>query len=243
VIVVAVVVAIALAMIGLERARPRRRWPHVPTWWARALAINAAQIGLVFVAGATWEDWLRGPRLLALAAHGRAAEIAAGYAASVMWMYWAHRARHRWDVLWRWLHQLHHSPARIEILTAYYKHPLEITSESIATAVLLYPVLGTSPEAALVITTISGVLGLFYHWNIATPRWLGYLVQRPESHCIHHELDVHAYNYSELPIVDIVFGTFRNPRGFVGQCGLGGDREQQFAELLLGRDVTRPRSG
>ena len=237
-IAVAVVVAIALAMIGLERARPRRHWPQVPTWWARALAINGIQIALVFVAGATWERWLRGPHLFALAAHGRGLEIAIGYLANVMWMYWAHRARHRFDVLWRWLHQLHHSPARIEILTAYYKHPLEITSESIATSVLLYVVLGVSPESALAITTTSGVLGLFYHWNVATPRWLGYLVQRPESHCIHHELDVHAYNYSELPLIDILFGTFRNPQRFVGQCGLGADREQAFTALLLGRNVT-----
>jgi sterol desaturase/sphingolipid hydroxylase (fatty acid hydroxylase superfamily) len=239
--VVAIVVAIALAMIGLERVRPARRWPAVPTWWARALAINGAQIALVFVAGATWERWLRGPRLVALDAHGRGLEIAIGYTASVVWMYWAHRARHASGLLWRWLHQLHHSPARIEILTAYYKHPLEITGESIATSVLLYVVLGVSPEAALVITTISGVLGLFYHWNVATPRWLGYVVQRPESHCIHHQHGVHAYNYSELPLVDLVFGTFRNPPRFVGQCGLGADREQQFAALLLGRDVT-PRS-
>lgn len=238
-IVVAVMVAIALAMIVLERVRPGRRWPAVPTWWARALAINGAQIALVFVAGATWERWLRGPHVFALAAHGRGAEIAIGYLANVVWMYWAHRARHHFDFLWRWMHQLHHSPARVEILTAYYKHPLEITSESIATAVLLYVVLGVSPEAAFAITTTSGVLGLFYHWNVATPHWLGYVVQRPESHCIHHQQDVHAYNYSELPLIDIVFGTFQNPRRFVGQCGLGAGREQQFAALLLGRDVTR----
>jgi sterol desaturase/sphingolipid hydroxylase (fatty acid hydroxylase superfamily) len=241
-VIVVIVVALALAMIGLEWLRPARRWPAVPTWWARALAINGAQIALVFVAGATWERWLRGPQLFALADLGRGGEIAIGYLANVVWMYWAHRARHRFGLLWRWLHQLHHSPARIEVLTAYYKHPLEITSESIATSVLLYAVLGASPEAALAITTASGVLGLFYHWNVATPRWLGYLVQRPESHCIHHQHGVHAYNYSELPLIDIVFGTFRNPPRFVGQCGLGADREQQFAALLLGRDVMHPRN-
>ena len=29
-----------------------------------------------------------------------------------------------------------------------------------------------------------------------------------------HEHGVHAFNYSELPIIDIVFGTFRNPLRF-----------------------------
>lgn len=241
-IVVAATVVIALAMLVIEWVRPGRRWPAVPTWWARALLINGVQIALVFIAGATWERWLRGPHAWSLAAHGRATEIAVGYTANVMWMYWTHRARHRSAWLWRWMHQLHHSPARIEILTAFYKHPLEITSESIAAAGLFYPVLGMSPEAALVITTASGVLGLFYHWNVSTPRWLGYLVQRPESHCIHHELDVHAYNYSELPVIDMLFGTFRNPPRFVGRCGLGAGREQRFAAILLGRDVTQPRT-
>jgi len=36
-----------------------------------------------------------------------------------------HRARHESDFLWRWLHQVHHSPVRIEIMTTFYKHPVE----------------------------------------------------------------------------------------------------------------------
>jgi sterol desaturase/sphingolipid hydroxylase (fatty acid hydroxylase superfamily) len=239
VIVLLSVIAAALAMLVIEQVRPARPWPRVRTWWPRALAINGCQIGLVFVAGATWERWLHGRGLLALEELGRPAEIAIGYAIYALWLYWAHRARHHFGVLWRWMHQLHHSPARIEILTAFYKHPLEIVVESILGAALLFAVLGVSREAALVITNISGVLGLFYHWNVATPRWLGYLVQRPESHCVHHEQGVHAYNYSELPIIDMAFGTFRNPARFAGTCGLGESREQRFGALLAGRDVVK----
>lgn len=238
-IVLLSVIAAALAMLVIEQLRPARPWPRVRTWWPRALAINACQIGLVFVAGATWDRWLRGASLLSIRDLGRPAEFAIGYAAYVLWLYWGHRARHRFGVLWRWLHQLHHSPARIEILAAFYKHPLEIVVESILGAALLYAVLGVSPGAALVITNLSGVLGLFYHWNVATPRWLGYLVQRPESHCVHHEQGVHAYNYSELPIIDMAFGTFRNPARFEGRCGLGDDREQRFGGLLAGCDVVK----
>ena len=51
----------------------------------------------------------------------------------------------------------------------------------------------------------------FQHANIATPRWLGYLVQRPESHAVHHAQSVHHYNFSDLPLWDMVFGTFVNP--------------------------------
>jgi sterol desaturase/sphingolipid hydroxylase (fatty acid hydroxylase superfamily) len=238
VIAVLVVIGVALAMLGIEQMWPGRRWPRVRTWWARALAVNAGQVAIVFVAGATWEKWLRGASLLHVGSLGRGAEIAIGYGVYVMWLYWTHRARHAIGPLWRWLHQLHHSPARIEILTAYYKHPLEIVVESILGAAVLYAVIGITPWAAFVITNTSGVLGLFYHWNVVTPRWLGYIVQRPESHCVHHEHGVHAYNYSELPIVDMLFGTFRNPARFEAACGLGEDREQQLGALLVGRDLS-----
>ena len=44
-----------------------------------------------------------------------------------------------------------------------------------------------------------GVLRLLLA-NVRTPQWLGYLVQRPESHSVHHQRGVHAYNYSDLPL-------------------------------------------
>jgi sterol desaturase/sphingolipid hydroxylase (fatty acid hydroxylase superfamily) len=164
----------------------------------------------------------------------RALAVNAGF---VLLLYWSHRARHHWGILWRWLHQLHHSPQRIEILTAFYKHPLEIVAESTLAGALLYLCLGVSPRGVLVISIASGVAGLFYHWNIATPRWLGYIVQRPESHCVHHETGVHAYNYSELPLVDMLFGTFRNPARFDGRCGFDAGAEAAVGRLLLGRDA------
>jgi sterol desaturase/sphingolipid hydroxylase (fatty acid hydroxylase superfamily) len=230
--VLAIVIGLALAMLVVERLHPARRWPVVRGWWPRALAANGFQVVAVVVGGATWERWLDGAHLLSLASLGRVPELLIGYAVYVLWLYWSHRARHSFDLLWRSMHRFHHAPARIEIVTAFYKHPLEIVAESIASTALLYLVLGVSREAAFILANVSGVLGLFYHWNIATPRWLGYLVQRPESHCLHHERGVHAFNYSELPIIDMLFGTFRNPPAFTGECGLDDDR---------GRRATPPR--
>ena len=56
-----------------------------------------------------------------------------------------------------------------------------------------------------------------------TPRWLGYLIQRPESHCRHHEFGVHASNYSDLPLWDILFGSFHNPASWEGRAGFSDD--------------------
>ena len=226
-IVLMVVIGLALAMLVVERVRPARPWPVVRGWWPRALAVNGFQIAAVVIAGVTWERRLRGAHLLSLGDLGRAAELSIGYAVYVLWLYWSHRGRHHFDLLWRWLHRLHHGPERIEVVTAFYKHPFEIVVESITSTVLLYVVLGVSREASFIIANVSGILGLFYHWNIATPRWLGYIVQRPESHCVHHARGVHAFNYSELPIVDMLFGTFRNPAQFIGECGFGDERDPE----------------
>jgi len=237
-VVLAIVIG-ALAMLVFEQVRPARRWPRVQTWWVRALAINGIQVAAVFIAGATWEKWIRSAHLLSVASLPLPAELAIAYLAYAMWLYWWHRIRHAVGPLWRWLHQVHHSPARIEVLTAFYKHPLEIVADSVVASVLLFLVLGVSKESAFLVSNLSGVLGLFYHWNIRTPRWLGYIVQRPESHCVHHERGVHAFNYSELPLIDMAFGTFRNPATFDGECGFGDERERKVGALLLGSDVTR----
>jgi sterol desaturase/sphingolipid hydroxylase (fatty acid hydroxylase superfamily) len=82
---------------------------------------------------------------------------------------------------------------------------------------------------------------MFQHANIATPHWLGYLIQRPESHNIHHARDVHRYNYSDLPLWDMLFGTFRNPRtAQAGTCGFYPGASGRLIDMLLGRNVATP---
>jgi sterol desaturase/sphingolipid hydroxylase (fatty acid hydroxylase superfamily) len=81
------------------------------------------------------------------------------------------------------------------------------------------------------------VAELFYHWNVRTPWWLGFLVQRPESHCVHHQAGLHAWNYADLPLWDALFGTLRNPRRWDGSCGFG-ESEHRLGAMLLGVDVT-----
>ena len=79
---------------------------------------------------------------------------------------------------------------------------------------------------------------MFQHANIRTPKWLGYIIQRPESHGVHHARGVHRYNYSDLPLWDIVFGTFRNPDAFEGECGLTPGASARLGAMLLGQDVS-----
>jgi sterol desaturase/sphingolipid hydroxylase (fatty acid hydroxylase superfamily) len=63
------------------------------------------------------------------------------------------------------------------------------------------------------------------------------VIQRPEAHCEHHRLGVHAWNYGDLPIWDLLFGTFRNPERFEGRCGFEAPADRRVFAMLGFRDV------
>jgi sterol desaturase/sphingolipid hydroxylase (fatty acid hydroxylase superfamily) len=231
------VLGAGLLMFACEAVHPGRRWPHVAGWWLRGALLNGAQVGVVLLAGFAWDGWMVRHRPWSVDALGPVGGALLGYLVITFVYYWWHRWRHYSDFLWRWLHQLHHTPQRIEVLAAFYKHPFELLANSVLSSVVLYLGVGVSPEAAAGATLLSGLGELFYHWNVETPHWLGFIVQRPESHCLHHQEGVHAYNYGDLPLWDMLFGTFRNPRRWQARCGLGADNEPRLLELLAGVDV------
>jgi sterol desaturase/sphingolipid hydroxylase (fatty acid hydroxylase superfamily) len=229
------VVAFAGAMMIAERLRPGRLWPKVAGWWPRALLLNGVQVLSVYVAGLTTDRWLGAHRPWSADALGLWGGAAVGYVVHTFVYYWWHRARHAVPLLWRWVHQVHHSPSRIEVVTSFYKHPVEIVANALVSALIVYVLLGLSPESAALVLMVSGLAELFYHWNVRTPYWLGFLVQRPESHCVHHQRGRHTGNFADLPLWDLLFGTFHNPRRAPRQCGFGAEIEQRLPDLLMGR--------
>lgn len=150
--------------------------------------------------------------------------------------YWWHRATHHFDLLWRVFHQLHHSAKRVEVLTAFYAHPLDTVMAVLINACTSYLLLGASPLAVAVSLLLTGLFDFFVHSDIRTPKWLGYIVQRPEMHTIHHQQGHHAQNYG-LPIWDLMFRTWANPQERVRQLGFEADRSQRITDMLLWQDV------
>jgi sterol desaturase/sphingolipid hydroxylase (fatty acid hydroxylase superfamily) len=230
-VVVGVVLAVALAMIGIEALSPGRKWPHVSGWWSRALALNGAQAAVALGAGHAWDGWMAARRPWSADELGPVGGAVLGYIAITFVYYWWHRWRHGSSLLWRVFHQVHHSPQRIEIITSFYKHPIEVLVNGLLSSAIVYVVVGLGPQAAAGAVALSGLAELFYHWNVRTPFWLGYVFQRPESHCVHHQQGIHSFNYSDLPLWDILFGTFRNPRRFDSSCGFGEDEHRLGAML------------
>src|SRR4051812_21400562 len=226
---VATILFIAGGFILVERLWPANQLPRVRAWYARVFIVNAVQGVTVVLAGLTWDQWLKRASLIHLERHVDViAQAVVAYLVSSVVYYWWHRWRHSSQFWWKVCHQLHHSPRRIEILTSFYKHPVEIALNSMLSAAITYSLLGISVRAALVYTGITAVAEFFYHWNIRTPRWLGPVFQRPESHRVHHKRSYHTNNYADLPVLDIMFGTYENPRAPIVHCGFTEDREDRF---------------
>ena len=157
-------------------------------------------------------------------------------------LYLWHRSLHESDVLFRGLHQMHHSAERVDTFGAFYFSPLDMAGFTSTGSLSLALLVGLSPEAVTVFLFATLFLGIFQHMNVATPHWLGYLIQRPESHALHHARGVHYYNFSDLPVFDMLGGTFRNPEGFSQKAGFYDGASSRVADMLIWRDVsTDPR--
>jgi sterol desaturase/sphingolipid hydroxylase (fatty acid hydroxylase superfamily) len=229
---------IALLCFVLEKLFPGWELPPVKSWPIRVVLVNLVQLGIVLLAGVTWEAWLSSWSLLGLSAHLSPLEggLVAYFVATFVF-YWWHRLRHENEFLWRTFHQLHHSPQRIEVITSFYKHPGEMMANSVIGALLVYALLGLSPEAGAVYTACTALGEFFYHTNIRTPQWVGYFFQRPEMHRIHHQYQRHKNNYGDIVCWDILFGTYENPAEVDCRCGFDAAREQRLRDMLLYRDV------
>jgi sterol desaturase/sphingolipid hydroxylase (fatty acid hydroxylase superfamily) len=230
--------AIAAGCFAVERLWPANELPRVRAWWGRIILVNAVQLGIIVLAGWTWERWFKEVSVFQLSDRMGAmpAALIAYFISTFIYYLW-HRVRHESKFFWRLCHQLHHSPRRIEVLTSFYKHPVEIFLNSALSAAIVYLLLGCSVEAGAIYTFLIAVAEYFYHWNIRTPHWLGFLIQRPESHRIHHQHLHHTNNYADLPIWDMLFGTFQNAGGKPVRCGFDDWREDRFDDMLAFRDV------
>jgi len=232
------ILAVFVVCFLLERLVPGWKLPTVRTWPLRVILVNVVQLGVVLLAGITWERWLSSWTLFHLSRHlGPLAGGFLAYFVATFVFYWWHRWRHEVDFLWLGFHQIHHSPQRIEVITSFYKHPVEMTVNSILGSLLVYTLLGLTLEAGAIYTACTALGEFFYHTNVTTPRWVGLVFQRPEMHRIHHEHGRHKNNYGDFVIWDMLFGTYENPRLFTSTCGFDDAKEQRLPEMLAFRDV------
>lgn len=231
-------------MLGVEAIWPARHFPPRRGW--RWLGVGC--LLLIATVGAVVPlllplDWMAAHRWLDGTRLGVAGGTLVGYVVFSAFAYGYHRAVHSFAPLWRLTHQIHHSPQRVDISGSALFHPLEMVLQTLLQLFVTVVVLGLEPLAAALVGVVAAFYGMFQHWNVHTPQWLGYLIQRPEAHCVHHRRGVHAYNYGDLPLWDLLLGTFRNPREYLGDCGFDTPADRRMTAMLLLRDVNQPLYG
>jgi sterol desaturase/sphingolipid hydroxylase (fatty acid hydroxylase superfamily) len=220
-----------------------RRYETPNFWRLRTLAVSAFIFWFALELGLLWGKLTEGVSLV----DGRGLGIASGAIVGIVvyqfFHYWYHRLAHRFDWLFRAGHQMHHSAESIDAFSAYYLHPFDAFMFTTISSLVFFPLLGLVPEAGAIGALFLTFAGVFQHANIRTPHWLGYVIQRPEAHCIHHGRGVHAWNYADLPLWDMVFGTFNNPRDVEGmKAGFYNGASTRIGAMLFARDVTEPDS-
>ncbi len=231
----------ALTLFAVESIWPNHRARFDLKWAARSLGLTVLGMILVAALGSHFDPWLKSSRLFPPLS-GDLAKWPAylsgflGYIIVSFIVYWWHRARHASGLLWRIFHQIHHSPARIDVLTTFYAHPADFFANTFIVSLVSYALLGLEPLAAGWCLFWVGFFDTWEHTNVKTPVWLGYIVVRPEMHRVHHEYEKHAKNYG-IPLWDMLFGTYENSSRRVELCGFGEEREKRLLSMLAARDV------
>lgn len=234
-IIIAIYGALALA----EALFPARKMPFEPWWRVRGLLAFTAFFFVSSYLPLLWDSWFARFQLFDLTQLSMLSQFAIGFIVYELAVYFWHRSLHGSDVLWRHFHQWHHSAERLDTFGAFWFSPLDFVGWTALGSFALVLVVGIGPQAATAIILVTTFLSIFTHANLRTPRWLGYVIQRPESHGVHHSRGFHRRNYCDLPVIDAMFGTFENPPEHREQFGLVEGGSLRIGAMLAGRDITR----
>lgn len=234
----------ALSLMILERVSPNYPYKRDWSWAFRAVLLASIGIALTLVLGTIIEEYLDVIRShvnflfrsnLITNHLNECLQGLIGYYCVTFFVYWWHRLRHYNDDCWRVFHQVHHSTYRLETLTAFYAHPTDFLFNALIVNFVSYVLLGYNLDAALWTSFWVGIFELWEHTNIKTPRWLGYIIVRPEMHRVHHERDRHCNNYG-IPLWDMIFKTYENSLRTV-ECGFDIAEERELLSMLLFKKV------
>ncbi|TXN35208.1 hypothetical protein FVB32_11505 [Flagellimonas hymeniacidonis] len=232
-----------LAMYALlmfwEAVYPAQVLPKVKFWKLRGLSAFAFFFFLSSYLPLFIDPYLEPYRLLDLTNLTTVIGGLVGVFLYEFGVYVWHRSLHKSNFLWRTFHQMHHSAERLDTFGAFYFSPLDMIGWTVLGSVCFTLLIGLSPQAITVMLLVTNFLGMFQHANIKTAPWLGYIIQRPESHTVHHAKGIHKHNYSDLPIFDILFGTFKNPKTYEHETGFFHGASAKVLQMLMFKDLNK----
>lgn len=228
-----------LGLFIWETLLPAKPLPKVKGWYLRSICSFVVYFYLASYLPIFWDQYLIQFQFFNLENMNVWVSTLIALIVFELLLYAWHLSIHRFTGLWRAFHQMHHSAERVDVLGAFYFSPLDMIGFTLLGSLALVVVIGVSPQAATYFLFISQFLAVFQHCNIRTPHWLGYIIQRPESHNVHHGKGIHHFNYSDLPIIDMLFGTFRNPREYDIDVGFYVGASARVKQMMMWKDVSK----
>ena len=235
-----IILSIYATLMLWEGIFPGRKLPYIKFWKVKGMIAFAIFFFLSSYLPMFINPYLEPYRLFDLTGLG---SLWGGLVAVLLYEFgvfvW-HYCMHRSNFLWRTFHQMHHSAERLDTYGAFFFSPLDMIGWTVLGSICFSLVAGLTPQAITIMLLVTHFFSIFQHANIRTPQWLGYIVQRPESHTYHHAQGIHKYNYSDLPLFDIIFGTFRNPKDFEYETGFYQGASQRIWDMLRARDISSP---
>lgn len=131
-----------------------------------------------------------------------------------LWTYLIHRAQHKIPVLWA-MHSLHHSAESLTLVTGarhfWLEEPLLSTGFPIVAIIFKVPFELVTPITLFYFLIGDGLAHLNMRMSLGI---LGYFIQNPQYHRIHHSIEPkhRDKNFCKLlPIFDLIFGTAWKP--------------------------------
>ncbi|MAX71716.1 MAG: fatty acid hydroxylase [Flavobacteriaceae bacterium] len=222
-----------------EQLFPARQLPEIKYWKLRGLLFFMIYILLTTYIPLLWNDFFASYQLFNLSHLSFSLQVVLGVVLFQVVQYGWHISMHKSDFLFRISHQMHHSAERLDVPSVFMFSINDMIGLSLVGSIAFSLIMGLGPQAITIIILTLTFLGIFQHANINTPRWLGYVVQRPESHTLHHAKGIHKYNYADLPIVDMIFGTFKNPKTYEHETGYYYGASSRIKEMLMWKDITK----
>ncbi|XDD49360.1 sterol desaturase family protein [Leptospira sp. WS92.C1] len=233
-----VVFYIVFALV--EEVFRAREYPQTKFWKLRGSISTFCYLAVSVYAPLLWDTWLAEHTVLDLTSLSVWLTVPIAFLSYELCLYIWHRSLHTFSPLWRSFHQMHHSAESFDIYGAFYFSLVDMIGFTFLASFSLVFFIGIPANVAIAAGLMHTFLGIFQHANIKTPKWLGFLIHRPENHALHHARDVHSFNYGNTPIFDFLFRTFRNPDSFPDQIGFYEGASLKILEMHLGKDVSKP---
>ncbi len=232
-----IVISIFLVFVIAEELFPGRPLPKIKHWKMKGIIAFVIYFFLSSYLPMVWNNTLARYQLSDMSFLG---DVGGAIVALLIYecgVYIWHRSMHKSDILWRIFHQMHHSAERVDTYGAFFFSPMDMIGFTFLTSLALVVAGGFTVQATIYAIYGATFLAVVQHANIKTPQWMGYIFQRPESHSVHHAKGVHAFNYSDLPLYDIILRTFKNLKEFAIETGFYTGASTRIGDMLLFRDI------